>query len=142
MARKNIMANGNICSTFDITITGNNGANVAGDLNVTKTFTATRAFTVVGVSCNNIAAAASTLIVLNGALNVCGTTAAPPVAGTGVVQSQANGFGASQTVTIVGGANCNIASGAVVSVTTGHTTVPRVILHCVASGGGQAITVS
>jgi hypothetical protein len=136
------MATGNICSTFDIAITGSGGPNAAGDLNVTKTFTAPRAFSIVGVSCNNIAAAASTLIVLNGALNVCGTTAAPPVAGTGVIQSQANGFGASQTVTIVGGANCNIAAGAVVSVTAGHTTVPRVILHCVANGLGEGIPVA
>ena len=136
------MATGSICSTFDIVVTGNNGVNAAGDLNVAKTFTAPRSFTIVGISCNNIAAGASTLIVLNVAANCCGTTAAPPVAGTGIVQSQANGFGASQTVTIVGGANCNIAAGAVVSVTTGHTTVTQVILHCVASGGGQAITVS
>jgi hypothetical protein len=135
------MATGNICSTFDITITGSNGLNVAGDLNAAKTFTAPRAFTIVGVSTNNIAAGASTLIVLNGALNCCGTTAQPPVAGTGIVQTQANSFGASQTVTIVGGANCDVAAGAVVSITTGHTTVPRVILHCVANGLGQAITV-
>jgi hypothetical protein len=136
------MATGNICSTFDIVITGSAGPNAAGDLNVAKTFTAPRAFSIVGVSCNNIAAAASTLIILNGALNVCGTTATPPVAGTAVVQTQANGFGASQTVTIVGGANCNIAAGAVVSVTTGHTTVPRVILHCLANGLGEGIPVA
>jgi len=136
------MATGAISSTFDITITGNNGPNAAGDLNVTKTFTAPRAFTIVGVSCNNIAAGASTLIILNGVLNVCGTTAAPPLAGTGIVQTQANAFGASQTVTIVGGTNCNVAAGAVVSVTTGAATVPRVILHCVASGLGEAVTVN
>lgn len=136
------MATGSISSTFDIIITGNNGVNAAGDLNVAKTFTAPRAFTIAGVSCNNIAAAATTLNILNVAAEVCGTTAAPPVAGAGVVQSQANGFGATQTVTVVGGANCNVAAGAVVSVNAGQTTVTQVILHCVSAGGGQAVTVA
>jgi hypothetical protein len=136
------MATANISSTFDIAITGSGGANADGDLTGVNTFVAPRAFTIVGVSCNNIAAAASTLNVLNGLLECCGTTATPPVAGTGVVQTQANAFGASQTVTIVGGANCNVAKDAVVTVTAGHITIPRVILHCVASGGGEAITVS
>jgi hypothetical protein len=136
------MATGAISSTFDIVITGSGGPNAAGDLNVAKTFVTSRAFDIVGVSCNNIAAGASTLIVLNGALNVCGTTAAPPVAGTAIVQAQADAFGASQTVTIVGGANCNVAAGATITITTGDATVPRVILHCVASGLGEAIAVA
>ncbi len=136
------MATGAISSTFDITITGSNGLNVAGDLTGVNTFVAPRDFTIVGVSCNNIAAGATTLNILNGLLECCGTTAAPPVAGAGVVQTQANAFGATMTVTIVGGANCNVAKGAVVTVTAGAADVTRVILHCVANGLGEAITVS
>ena len=135
------MATGNICSTFDIVITGSGGLNAAGDLNAAKTFTAPRAFTIVGVSSNNIAAAASTLNILNGALQCCGTIAAPPVPGAGVVQAQVDAIGTAATVTIVGGANCNVAAGAVVTVTAGHVTVTRVILHCIANPA-TAITVT
>ena len=136
------MANGNISSTFDIIVTGSGGLNAAGDLNAAKTFTAPRAFTIIGVSTNNIAAAASTLNILNGALECCGTGANPPVPGQADVQAQAAAIGTAATVTIVGGANCNVAVGAVVTVTAGHATVTRVTLHCVANGGGEAITVS
>ena len=136
------MATGAICSTFDITITGSGGLNAAGDLNVAKTFTAPRAFTIVGVSCNNIASAASTLTITNAGVTLTGSTAAPPVAAAAIVQSQANGFGATQTITTVGGSACNVAKGAAVVITAGANTVTRVILHCVASGLGEAITVS
>jgi len=137
------MATGAISSTFDIVITGSGGPiATVGDLNAAKTFTATRAFTIVGVSVVNAGAGQTTLIILNGALNVCATSAAPPLPGTGIVQSQANGFGASGTVTIAGGANCDVASGAVVTVTAGAASVSRVILHCVASGLGEPIVVS
>ena len=127
------MATGNISSTFDIAVTGSGGLNASGDLTGVNTFVAARSFTIIGVSTNNIAAAASTLNILNGALECCGTTAQPPVAGAGVVQTQANSFGATATVTIVGGANCNVAAGATVTVTAGHVTVTRVILHCIAN---------
>tara|TARA_Y100000034_G_scaffold136796_1_gene215835 strand:+ start:4028 stop:4438 length:411 start_codon:yes stop_codon:yes gene_type:complete len=133
------MAITTISDTFDIVMTGSGGLNAAGDLTGVNTFVAPRAFTIVGVSCNNIAAGATTLNVLNGLLECCGTTAAPPVAGSAVVQTQANGFGATQTCTIVGGANCNVAQGAVVTVTAGAVDVTRVILHCVANGLGQTI---
>ncbi|MCH9834645.1 hypothetical protein K0U83_03240 [bacterium] len=136
------MATAGISSTFDIAVTGSGGLNAAGDLNVAKTFTATRAFTIVGVSCNNIAAGAGTLNIQNAGSPLTGTTAAPPVAGDAIVQTQANGFGATQTITIVGGAACEVASGATVRILASATTVTRVILHCVASGGGEAITVS
>ena len=136
------MATCNISSTFDITITGAAGPIADSDLTGVNTFVAPRAFTIVGISCNNIDAGATVLNVLNGALECCGTTAQPPAPGSAVVQTQANAFGASMTVTIVGGANCNVAEGAVVTVTAGTNKVARVILHCVASGLGEAITVS
>ena len=136
------MATANASSVFDITVTGSGGLNASGDLNVAKSFIAPRAFTIVGVSVNNIAAGASTLAITNAGVTLTGTTAAPPLAGNAVVQTQANGFGATQTVTIVGGSACNVAEGATVAITAGAATVTQVILHCVASGKGESITVS
>ena len=136
------MATANASSVFDITVTGANGLNASGDLNGGVTFTAPRAFTIIGVSCNNIASAATTLAITNAGVTLTGTTAAPPVAGNAIVQTQANGFGATQTTTIVGGAACNVAEGAAVVITAGAATVTQVILHCVASGKGESISVS
>ena len=136
------MATANISSTFDLTVTGSGGLNASGDLTGVNTLIAPRAFTIVGVSCNNIASGATTLAITNAGVSLMGTTATPPVAGNAVVQTQANGFGATQTNTIVGGAACDVASGAAIVVTAGDVGVTRVILHCVASGGGQAIAVT
>ena len=128
------MATANVSSTFDITIVGPN------DLNVAKTFTATRGFTVTGISVNNIAAAASTLIITNAGAQLCATTAAPPLAGTGIVQAQAVAGPVSSVA--VFGTNATVAPGAEVVVTTGHPTVTTVILHCTAGGLGESITIA
>jgi hypothetical protein len=129
-----IMATANISSTFDITIEG-------ADLNVAKTFTAPRAFDVVGITAINTAASASTLRVTGAtAGDVTATTAAPPLAGVGVVQAQSVA-GPTNAVTVLA-ANSSIAKGEVVTVLAGAATVTQVVLHCVASGLGEAITIS
>lgn len=124
------MATAGICDQFDIVIQG-------ADLNVAKTFTAPRAFVIERITATNIAAAASTLNVTNAGVQVCGTTAAPPVAGAGVVQAQAVA-GPDSLVTVIA-ANASVAYGATVTVTTGHVTVTSVILHCI--GALQAIAI-
>ena len=116
------MATAGICDQFDIVIQGS-------DLNVAKTFTAPRAFVIQRITATNIAAGASTLNVVNAGTDVCGTTAAPPVAGAGVVQAQAVA-GPDCLVTVIA-ANASVASGATVTVTTGAATVTSVILHCI-----------
>jgi len=128
------MATANICSSFDILIEGV-------DLNVAKTFTAPRAFRITGISVVNIAAGAGTVTVAGAtAGTVTGTTAAPPVAGAGIVQAQAQ-IGPTAPVTVFA-ANSDIALGEVVTVTASAITITAVILHCVASGGGQTIAIA
>jgi len=133
------MATCGICASFDIVIEG-------GDLNVAKTFTAPSAFTVTGITVTNIAAAASTLVVSAAGTDLCGTTAAPPVAGTGIVQAQAVA-GPVSSVTVIA-ANANVAEDAAIIVTTGHPTVTKVVLHCMrnpvtgASPPGSPITIA
>jgi septal ring-binding cell division protein DamX len=122
-----------ISSTFDIILDDDfSGAG--------KSFTAPRAFTVVGISALNQAAAASTLNVKNAGTAFTGTTAAPPIAGNAVVEAQADSQGISNCNVIA--ANANVAAGATVLIVAGAATVRPVILHCVASGGGQTITLS
>lgn len=128
------MATAVISSTFDINIEG-------ADLNVAKTFTAPRAFRIIGIEAVNTAAAAGTVTVSGAtAGTVTATTAAPPLAGAGVVQAQAQ-VGPTAPVSVLA-ANSEIAYGEVVTVTTSATTITRVTLHCVASGGGESITIS
>lgn len=123
------MATASICSKFDILCLG-------ADMDVAKTFTATRAFRITDITALNIAAAADTLVVTNAGTNVCGTTATPPVAGSGVVQAQAI-IGPTAPVTIID-ANASVAAGAAVAVTTGTADVTKVILHCI--GTPQSLT--
>lgn len=128
------MASANISSTFDITIEG-------ADLNVAKTFTAPRAFDIVGITAVNIAAGAGTLTVAGASAGtVTATTAAPPIAGAGIVQAQSVA-GPTNFVSVLA-ANSGIAKGEVVTVTASATTITQVVLHCVASGLGEAITIS
>jgi hypothetical protein len=119
------MATGFICSTFDIVILG------AADLNVTKLFTASRSFTIVGISAINLAAAADTLLIVNTTAGaaITGTTAAPPVAGTADIQAQAQ-VGPTAPVTLFA-ANAAVTKGDIISVVTGAATVGRVTLSCV-----------
>ena len=125
------MATAGICSSFDIVIEG-------ADLNVAKTFTAPRAFTVVGITVVNSAAGASTLVVSGAtAGNITTTTAAPPATGTGIVQAQSVS-GPTNSVSVKNAAA--ITSGEVVTVTAGATTVTRVVLHCI--GVLDSITIS
>jgi len=128
------MATAVISSTFDINIEGT-------DLNVAKTFTAPRAFRVIGIEAVNIAATVGSVTVSGAtAGTVTATTAAPPIAGAGVVQAQA-AIGPTAPVSVLA-ANSEIASGEVITVTTSAATITRVTLHCVASGGGQTLPVS
>lgn len=124
------MATAGICSTFDIIITG-------ADLNVAKSFTAPRAFTIVGIDAVNTAAGAGTLTVVADGTTITTTTAAPPVAGAGVVQAQAQ-IGPTCPVSVIKGAS--VALGATVTVTASAATITRVTLHCV--GTTQAITIA
>ena len=128
------MASANISSTFDITIEG-------ADLNVAKTFTAPRAFDIVGITAVNTAAGAGTLTVAGASAGtVTATTAAPPIAGAGIVQAQSVA-GPTNFVSVLA-ANSGIAKDEVVTVTASATTITQVVLHCVASGLGEAITIS
>jgi hypothetical protein len=132
------MATAGICSTFSIVISG-------ADLNVPKTFTATRPFTIVGIQANNNANALGSLTITK-AVTVAGTTttttitattAAPPVAGAGVVQAQAV-TGPVCDVALIA-ADAFVPAGAVVSITTSATTINKIVLICV--GTEQAITI-
>jgi len=128
------MATCNISSTFDITIEGT-------DLNVAKSFTATRSFKVVGITAVNIAAGAGTLTVAGSlAGTITGTTAAPPLAGAGVVQAQAQ-VGPTAPVTVFR-ANSDVVAGETITVTASAATITSVILHCVATSGGETITIA
>jgi hypothetical protein len=128
------MATANISSTFDITIEGT-------DLNVAKTFTAPRAFSIVGITAVNIAAGAGTLTVAGAtAGTITAVTAAPPTAGAGVVQAQAQ-VGPTAPVTVLA-ANSSVVSGEVITVTASADTITRVVLHCVASGLGETIAIA
>jgi len=116
------MATAEISSQFDITIQG-------ADLNVAKTFTTSRSFRIVGITAFNDAAAASTLTVTNttDGSTLTATTAAPSIAGPGIVQAQAQ-VGPTGPVSVVQAAL--VAKGDILSITTGDATVSRVILHC------------
>lgn len=116
------MATATICSTFDIVIQG-------ADLNVAKTFIAGRAFTVVGIDVLNTAAGAGTLTVTAAGVTLTATTAAPPIAGAGIVQAQA-AIGPTCPVSVLA-ANANVADGASVVVTASAVTITKVTLHCV-----------
>ena len=132
------MATAGICSTFTIVVSG-------ADLNVAKTFTAPRDFTIVGIQANNNAIAASTLTVTKAVTvagvttttTITGTTAAPPAPGLGVVQAHA-ATGPVSDVAIIA-ANAFVPAGAAVAITTGATTVTKIVLICV--GTEQAITI-
>lgn len=132
------MATAGICSTFSIVIQG-------ADLNVAKTFTASRDFTIVGIQSNNTAAGASTLRVqktvtvagVPTTTTITATTAAPPIAGLGDVQAQAVAGPVSDVAIIA--ANASVPEGATVSILTGAATVTKVVLFCV--GTEQAITI-
>jgi hypothetical protein len=83
---------------FDIVIQG-------ADLNVAKSLVCPRDLTIVGIDAVNTAAGAGTLLVekvttLGVATTITGTTAAPPVAGNGVVQAQAQ-IGPTAPVTVI-----------------------------------------
>ena len=129
------MASCNISSTFDITVIG------PADLNVAKVFTTTRGFSVVGITAVNIAAGAGTVTCTGSTAGTfTATTAAPPLAGAGVVQAQAQ-VGPTAPVTVLA-ANSTLVAGETITVTTSAATITTVILHCVATGAGQAIVIA
>ena len=132
------MATAGICSTFNIVISG-------ADLNAAKSLTCPRDLTIVGVSAVNTAAGASTLLVekistaaIPVTTTITATTAAPPVAGNGVVQAQAQ-IGPTCPVSIIA-ANASVLAGETIRVTAGATTVTQVVLSCI--GTLQAITIA
>ena len=132
------MATAGICSTFNIVISG-------ADLNAAKSLTCPRDLTIVGISAVNTAAGASTLLVekistaaIPVTTTITATTAAPPVAGNGVVQAQAQ-IGPTCPVSIIA-ANASVLAGETIRVTAGATTVTQVVLSCI--GTLQAITIA
>ena len=132
------MATAGICSTFNIVVSG-------ADLNVAKSFVCPRDLTIVGVSAVNTAAGASTLLVQKVSTavvpvttDITATTAAPPLAGAGVVQAQAQ-IGPTSLVSIIA-ANASVLAGETIKVTTGATTVTSVVLTCI--GTLQSITIA
>ena len=130
------MATATICSTFDITILAPIGITGV----ATSTFTATRAFTVVGITAQNDAGAESAVtIAAGGGAAMTGTTATPPVAGAGVVQAQSAAAGIVADVAVVA-ANASVAKGAAVAVSVAHVTVTKVVLHCIGNPS-QAVTI-
>ena len=127
------MATALISSTFDINIEGV-------DLNVAKSFIAPRSFRIVGIEVVNIAAGAGTLTVAGStAGTITATTAAPPIAGAGIVQAQSVA-GPTAAVSVLA-ANSGVTVGETVTVTASAVTITRVTLQCVASGGGQSIAI-
>jgi hypothetical protein len=135
------MATGTICSTFDITLIAGAGAL---SFNPVKTFTTTRAFTIVGVTVQNAAAAAGTLTITNTTTGnvITGTTAAPPVAGAAIYND--NSVAASnpaQNVTIIE-ANASVAQGAVLTVLDSVADqLTKVVLTCIGNPA-EAITIA
>lgn len=128
------MATAVISSTFDINIEGT-------DLNVAKTFKAPRAFRIIGIEAVNIAAGAGTVTVAGSTVGtITATTAAPPIAGAGIVQAQ-SAIGPTAPVSVLA-ANSEIEPDETITVTTSANTITRVTLHCVASGGGESVTIS
>jgi len=133
------MATAGICSTFSYVIEG-------ADLNVAKTFTATRDFTIIGIQSNNTAAGAGTLtvekIVTVGGVptttTITATTAAPPIAGAAVVQAQSVAGPVSDAALIA--ANAAVPADATVRVTASATTITKVVLLCV--GTAQSVTIA
>jgi len=127
----------NISSTFDIYIVGT--AN-----NVAKVFTAPRNFKVIGCTVFNEAAATATLTLTGSTAGVfSATTAAPPIAGAAAIgdNSGATDGGPTQNAAILDSAS-NIVLGETITVLASAATVSRVILHCVATDGGQALTIA
>ena len=125
------MATATISSTFDIVVIG------PADLNVAKVITCPRPFQVVGCSATNEAAGASTLNLV-GSIAGQFTTDGAGAVGLGVVQAQAVA-GPMMPVGVLRATN--ISAGETITLTTGHVTVIKVVLHCVGSGGGQAISI-
>jgi len=132
------MATAGICSTFNIVISG-------ADLNVAKSLTCPRDLTITGISAVNTAAGASTLLVekistaaIPVTTTITATTAAPPVAGNGVVQAQAQ-IGPTCPVSIIA-ANASVLAGETIRVTAGATTVTSVVLSCI--GTLQSVTIA
>jgi len=126
------MATCNISSTFSITISGS-------DLNVAKTFSLPRAFTVISCQATNTAGGAGTLTLAGG---TAGTFSAQAngTSGAGIVQARSV-MGPNAPVGIFAG-NATIAADEVVTVTASAATITKVVLMCVASGLGESITIS
>ncbi len=128
------MATANISSTFDIVLAG-------ADLNAANTFVAPRGFTVIGCTVFNTAAAVYALTMTGSVAGVfTATTAAAPLAGAAVIGSNATGAGGEPTQqAAIFAANATITQGETVTVQTSNANVTRIVLKCVASGGGQDI---
>lgn len=129
------MATAGICSEFSITIEG-------ADLNVAKAFVAPRALTIINVLATNEAAGAGTVTVSKTVAAVTtvitGTTAAPPIAGAGVVQAQAVAGPVSNVCVVA--ANADVPAGATVTVLASAATITKVVLQCV--GVDQSISIA
>lgn len=89
----------------------------------------------------NIAASAGTLTCTGSTAGTfTATTAAPPIAGAGIVQAQAQ-IGPTAPVSVLRG-NSNIVSGETITVTASTTTITSVVLHCVATSGGETVAIA
>jgi len=131
------MATGQISAAFQIIIIG------PGDLNVAKTFSVARPFTITGCKVFNAAAAAATLTLAGAtAGTITSDTDAPPAAGAAVIGSNATGAGGEPTQNAsIFAANSGILAGEVITLTASAATIQNVVLDCIANPA-TAITVT
>jgi len=131
------MATGQISSAFQIVIIG------PGDLNVAKTFSVARPFTVTGCKVFNGAAATATLTLAGATAGTfTATTAVAPAAGAAIIGSNATGAGGEPTQNAaIFAANAAILAGEVITLTASAATIQHVVLNCIANPA-TAITVT
>ena len=124
------MPTGTISSQFDITLLCTPAESAAG-----LTFTAIRAFTVVGISYTNTGGATTLNCTNAGAQFTAPVTDVP---GLAVVTAAATTGGSNNARVLA--ANASVAEGAVVFVQAGAAQLNKVVLHCIGNPS-QAITV-
>jgi hypothetical protein len=141
LQRSFIMATATICSTFDFTLIAGAGAL---SFSPPKTFTAPRAFTIVGVTVQNSAAAAGTLTILNTTAGtvISGTTAAPPIGGPAVYNTNAAAeSNPAQNITIID-ANASVSENDVIAVDDSVADqLTKIVFTCIGNPS-QSITIA
>ncbi len=134
------MATATICSTFDFTLIGGAGAL---SFSPAKTFTAPRAFTIVGVTVQNGAAAAGDLLILNTTTGnaISGTTAVPPAGGPAVyIDNSVATNSPAQNVCIID-ANASVSENDILTVLdSAPDQLTKIVLTCIGNPS-QSITI-